>query len=209
MKSSSELKFDIIVRDVFHSTLKPLGYKKRGNNFYIETSGIGKIINLQKSTFNSKDHISFTINTGVFSPEYWQHYYNFHDKPIPAFPTEPDCILRRRIGRLLNTRDTWYEIKENTDIGEAKSIQDYNLNSVILPYFNSVNSNEDLLREINEGNALSLSPIAKLFMLGKLKRYGEFNFEYKQLLNRTTMNSLEEAIKEIADRFNIEVGELE
>jgi hypothetical protein len=207
MKSSPELKFDIIVKDVFHSTLKPLGYKKRGNNFYIEKNGIGKIINLQKSTFCSKDHISFTINTGLFLPEYWQHYYNYQNKPIPIYPTESECILRRRIGRLLNTKDTWYDINEDTDIEETRFIQTYNLTSVLLPYFNNINSDEDILREIEKGNALALSTVAKLFMLGKLNRCEDFKLEYKQLLNRTTINSIEESLKALAITFNIEVEE--
>lgn len=54
MKTVVELKFDAMVKEAFHHTLKPLGFKRKGNNFYIKVNDVGKIINLQKSTLYSK-----------------------------------------------------------------------------------------------------------------------------------------------------------
>ena len=93
MKSITETKFDKIVKLSFHETLKPLGFKKKGNNFYSQKNGIGHIINLQKNYYYSKDHIHFTINTGVFLPEYWLAVYNLFSKPDPAYRPSQNVFL--------------------------------------------------------------------------------------------------------------------
>jgi hypothetical protein len=203
MKSTTEVKFDSIVRDVFHATLKPYGFRKKGNSFYLD-NGIGKLINLQKSLHNSKDHILFTINVSIFLPDYWELYYNYYGTIVPVFPTDADCILRKRIGSLTNSTDTWYDIDKDTDIEKSRSIQTYNLESVILPYLDGINSNGELLGEISNGHAVSLSPIAKLFMLGRMKLYNEFHLEYRQILSSTIHPRMETTLKELASFFGIE-----
>ena len=135
MKSTTETKFDRIVKQGFHEILKPLGFKKKGNNFYSYKNGIGHIINLQKSYYYSKDHIHFTINTGIFLPEFWSSFYNYFNKPIPDFPTEPECVLRKRIGQLRNENDLWYDITEDGDENGLITEMKKNLNQYILPHF--------------------------------------------------------------------------
>ena len=49
MKTISEIKFDKVIKDGFHEILKPLGFKKKANNFYLKLDTIGQIINVQKS----------------------------------------------------------------------------------------------------------------------------------------------------------------
>ncbi|WP_295653128.1 DUF4304 domain-containing protein [uncultured Mucilaginibacter sp.] len=203
MKTSAELAFDSIVTDIFHKTLKPRGYKKKGNNFYIQNNGIGKIINLQKSKYNSKEYISFTINTGIFSPEYWNNYYNYSNKGIPDYPTEPECILRRRIGELLGTKDTWYEISADSDIDELKAIQFYNLSRVILPYFDKINSNDDILIELDKGR---IAPTLKLFFLCVLNRFAEAQIEYNRLHNETTNQTTLRYLIDLSKKYNLVQG---
>jgi hypothetical protein len=70
MKTISELKFDKIIKDGFHEILKPLGFKKKANNFYLKLDTLGQIINVQKSAWGNKNNIDFTINTGIFVPKY-------------------------------------------------------------------------------------------------------------------------------------------
>jgi hypothetical protein len=115
MKTVSEIKFEKIIKDGFHELLKPLGFKKKANNFYLQLDTIGQIINVQKSAWGNKDSISFTINTGIFVPEYWFAFYNYSDKGLPSYPTEPECLIRKRIGNIRNQHDTWYDIKDRTD----------------------------------------------------------------------------------------------
>jgi hypothetical protein len=203
LKTATETKFEILITEVFTPVLKPLGYRKKANNFYKSLNGIGKIINIQKNKYSSKDHISFTINTGIFSPEYWNVTYNYFNKPIPNYPTEPDCILRRRIGNLLNTGDIWYEINAETDIGALKTEQSRNLLTVILPYFESINSNEDILNELDKGTALTVAPITKLILLGELNMLEEAQFEYRKLLEETHNSHFQSTIKEFGRKYHL------
>ena len=39
MKTSTEVKFDNIIKQGFHEILKPKGFKKKGNNFYLKLKG--------------------------------------------------------------------------------------------------------------------------------------------------------------------------
>lgn len=65
MKTAAETIFDRIIKEGFQEYLKPLGFKKKGNNFYLQLPDVGQIINIQKSMYYSKSQIEFTINTGI------------------------------------------------------------------------------------------------------------------------------------------------
>lgn len=116
MKTKTEIKFDELISNGFQLLLKPLEFKKKRYNFYLQREDLGQIINIQKSFWYSKDHIHFTINTGIFIPEYWKAVYNYHGREVPNFPTEPECIIRKRIGKLKKQGDIWYDLNEKTDL---------------------------------------------------------------------------------------------
>ncbi|WP_416171449.1 DUF4304 domain-containing protein [Algoriphagus boritolerans] len=48
MKTGTEIKFNKVIKDGFHDVLKPLGFKKKANNFYLQRQELGQIINIQK-----------------------------------------------------------------------------------------------------------------------------------------------------------------
>lgn len=59
--------FKEIVSTVFKEKFKPYGWKKDGNNFrYISNDGLGKIINFQRSKWNTAEEIVFYINYGIY-----------------------------------------------------------------------------------------------------------------------------------------------
>lgn len=62
MNTETQEKFDRIIKESFTEILKPLGFKKKANNFYLPLEKIGHIINIQKSYYSPKDDIRFTIN---------------------------------------------------------------------------------------------------------------------------------------------------
>ncbi|MDP3393074.1 DUF4304 domain-containing protein [Sediminibacterium sp.] len=203
MKTISELKFDKIIKDGFYEILKPLGFKKKSNNFYLKLNTIGQIINVQKSAFGNKDSISFTINTGIFVPEYWLAFYNYSDKGLPYYPTEPECLIRKRIGDLRNQHDTWYDIKERTDeqllIDEMKK----NLTSFILPYFDRLNSTEKMLQELDKADMM-MTPLGKLIIYGELKQFDKAKREYERLLNKKTNPHFLMTVKEYGQKYGLD-----
>ena len=149
MKTEAELKFSEILKSCFHEKLKPLKFKKRSKNFYRNLGDLGQIINVQKSMYGTKKNISFTANIGIFSPVYWRYVYNFKDELDPPFyPTEPVCIIRKRFGRFIDGKDKWYDVDARTDIEPIKSEISEVMDNKILPFFEKIKTNYDLLNYI-------------------------------------------------------------
>ena len=203
MKTPTELKFDQIIKRGFHEVLKPEGFKKRGNNFYRQLSDLGQIINIQKSQFYSKDQIHFTINTGIFVPEHWRGLSYNAGKELPTFPTEPECLIRKRIGSLRDQHDTWYDVDERTN--EEKLIVEMreNVERYILPYFNSIKSRQDFLSVIKK-EKLIFHPLGGLIVYGELNMIDEAKAEYQRMLDDKKWNpSFLQTIKEYGQKYGV------
>jgi len=203
MKTESEIKFDKIIKDGFHELLKPLGFKKKANNFYLQLDTIGQIINVQKSSFGNKDSISFTINTGIFVSEYWIAFYNFSDKGLPDFPTEPECLIRKRIGTLRNQHDTWYDIKERTNEQLLITEMRKNLTDFVLPHFNKLNSTERMLQELESANTM-MSPLGKLIVYAEFRQFDKAKRAYLELLNNKTNPHFLLTVKEYGQKYGLD-----
>lgn len=203
MKTASEIKFDKIIKEGFHEILKPLGFKKKANNFYLNLDTIGQIINVQKSAFGNKDSISFTINTGIFVPEYWLAFYNHSEEGLPEYPTEPECLIRKRIGNLRNQHDTWYDIKERTDQQQLIAEMRKNLTEYILPYFNRLNSSEKMLQELDKAD-MKLIPLGKLIIYGEFKRLDKARQEYEWLLSNSINPHFLMTVKEYGQKYGLD-----
>jgi hypothetical protein len=203
MSSPTQQKFDELVKEVYWDTLKPLGFKKKANNFYIFTGEIGKIINIQKSMYGTKDDIRFTINIGIFSPEIWLDLYNYQNKPVPVFPTEPDCIVRKRIGSLLKQGDIWYDHSDTGDLTALRDNQRRQLKEVILPYFATINTNEDLIQMLDKEPSHTYNPIARLILLAALKRTDAAKKVMEELLNGNPSHNQKIMIMEKAKAYGL------
>lgn len=202
MKSTAELKFDRILKQGFHEILKPMGFKKKRNNFYLFKNGIGHIINLQKSYWGSKDKIHFTINTGIFLPEFWSAFYNYSNKPIPDYPTEPECILRRRIGQLKNENDLWYDITEDSDESQLIDEMKNNLSEHILPHFGQVLS-KDMLLDLLDRQTTWLQPLEKLIVFGELGDKEKTKKEFLRLVSETRNPSFLRTVEEYGKKYEV------
>ncbi|MEO3404945.1 DUF4304 domain-containing protein [Mucilaginibacter sp. CAU 1740] len=49
MKTTAEVKLEKVIKEGFQKQLKPLGFKKKGIDFYLRQEHIGQIISEQKS----------------------------------------------------------------------------------------------------------------------------------------------------------------
>ena len=59
--------FKRLINEIFLLKFKPYGWKKQGSNFrYIDASGLGRVINFQKSKWNTADELEFFINYGLY-----------------------------------------------------------------------------------------------------------------------------------------------
>lgn len=203
MKTKAEIKFDFIIKEGFQAILKPLGFKKKGNNFYLQLKELGQIINVQKSMFGSKDDIRFTINTGIFVPEYWYGFYNYQHKELPDYPTEPLCLIRKRIGELSGKSDTWYDIAEHTNENMLISEMRQNLHNHILPYFKTIETREACLAMLDK-EVQHLAPMGKMIVYGELKQLEKAKDAYVQLLANGSHPNFLENLKKIARKYGLE-----
>ncbi|WP_367331306.1 DUF4304 domain-containing protein [Sphingobacterium multivorum] len=180
MKTETQEKFDRIIKESFIEILKPLGFKKKANNFYLQLEKIGHIINIQKSYYSTKDDIRFTINVGIFSPEYWLACFNYHNKDVPSYPTEPECMIRERISGMRGLPDIWYNITPMTDIEELITEMKYNISSFILPFFEKLNTVQKLINELEASETL-LHTAAKMTFFTELKLLDKARAEYRKI----------------------------
>lgn len=167
-KTEIEEKFDYLVSKVIWSHFKPLGYKKSGNNFrfYDDTNEWGKIVNFQKSMYYNKEHIHFTINIGLFLND---TYLNFGKPPGNKF-TEPSCVIRNRIGDLMNTKDTWYDLTPETDIENFSENIETIFKKYILSYLNKYKSKQDIFFALTQKIRYSVNELECLFYNGYKKQ---------------------------------------
>jgi hypothetical protein len=202
MKTATEIKFDKLINEGFHEILKPLGFKKKANNFYLQRQDLGQIINIQKNSWYSKDHIHFTINTGLFLPEHWLGLTYNQGKGIPLFPTEPECLIRKRIGELKGQHDTWYDIEEKTDENKLIIEMQLNLEKYILPYFDRTKTKEAFLN-ILDSEKLILAPLGKLIVYAELKQFDKAKNEYLTILKEKTNPLFLETVKEYGKKYGL------
>jgi hypothetical protein len=161
-KSEMEQKFDYLVSKVIWTHFKPLGYKKRGNNFRYYERDFGKIVNFQKSSFGDKDNIHFTINIGLYLRDF--QFYLMGKYSSDKF-CESHCAVRRRIGELITNRDTWFDLNAEADIAKIYKEVDSAFVKFVLPYLDTINSKEDILR-LMKNSSLMLAGLKTLYHNG-------------------------------------------
>ncbi len=205
MKTEAELKFDRIIKEGFQEVLKPLGFKKKANNFYLQLPELGQIINIQKSAYYSKQKIHFTINTGIFIPQYWLAFYNFHDGTLPIFPTESECLIRKRIGELKKQKDTWYDITDATDENEVIHEMKENLEQFILPHFERLKTISQFLELIETENLLS-GAFDKLIIYGEFKLLDHGQKELEKLLKETRNPHTVASMREYGKQYGLNLS---
>jgi hypothetical protein len=199
MKSETQEKFDRIIKESFIEILKPLGFKKKANNFYLPLENIGHIINIQKSYYSTRDDIRFTINAGIFSPEYWFACFNYHNKDVPAYPTEPECMIRERISGMRGLPDIWYNITPMTDIEELIAEMKCNILSFILPFFEKLNTVQKLINELEASETL-LHTAAKITFFTELKLLDKARAEYRKISKENYNRYQIARLKEYAEK---------
>ncbi|MFP5042910.1 DUF4304 domain-containing protein [Parasediminibacterium sp. JCM 36343] len=203
MKTVTEQNFDIIIKDCFQPILKPLGFKKKGNNFYRQLPDLGQIVNVQKSSYFSKEHISFTINTGLFIPEYWLTFYTYHNGEIPTYPTEPDCAIRQRIGKLKYNIDKWFDIEPTSNINDLKTEATDNVLNYIAPYFERNKSKEDVLKLLQD-TTVNLDNFVRIIIFGEYKEIAKAQVEYEKLKqNKYIFANMKSTLFEYRDKYKL------
>ena len=108
------MNMENIFKDIMKSVyaeLKPLGYKKDGQNFRLfQEDGLCKIINFQRDRWNTKESIAFTMNTGI----YFEKDVSIQNKKFKEY----ECLIRNRL-----LSDKWWHIDADADCDAVKERQ--------------------------------------------------------------------------------------
>ncbi|MDR2204958.1 MAG: DUF4304 domain-containing protein [Flavobacteriaceae bacterium] len=149
-KTKTEKYFDDLVSHIF-TFFKPLGYKKKGNNFryYNEEGKWGEIINFQKNRWNTKLHIKFTVNIGLYMEnhknDYNKHFLNDTKSVLDSF-TIHLCYTQRRIGFITNYKeDKWFEVYDLVDYEKLKATLERDFVEFVIPFLDRIKTKEDIL----------------------------------------------------------------
>lgn len=169
-KTEIEKLFDNLVSKIIWTHFKSLEYKKAGNNFryYEKNREFGKIVNFQKSSFYSKDHISFTVNIGLYLADFER--YHTGKNSAEKF-SESICAVRQRIGKLINGYDIWYELDAETDIVQLQERLEQIFLRKVIPYLNKIKTREDVIDQLLiEGSDYYIARVKTLYYNGHKER---------------------------------------
>ena len=164
-KTVTQSRFDKLVSETLWPLFKVRGYRKTGNNFrFYDSSGWGKIVNIQKSSFSDRNAIKFTVNTGL----YLVKADTMFELAKAASFLEPDCLVRKRIGNLNGLqKDLWYELTDLTSESELEQEVKHDFNSFIVPYLDKIQSETDICQQIiREHSPKSVEAIRAVFDCG-------------------------------------------
>jgi uncharacterized protein DUF4304 len=117
---------------VAYASMKPRGFSRKGQSFYLYRHANWGIVNFQKSTGSTREKILFTINLGVASTRLLEFFESgrFSDRR----PNIWDCHWHERIGSLLPGRqDTWWSIDATTPLEELTQTLCGHLQDVGIP----------------------------------------------------------------------------
>ncbi len=140
-----QLEYLEILNDSISPILKELSFQKRGINFYRKINDIIQLFTIQKSQWNDKENISFTIDIGFFNETIYKVAWD--KKMVPKTIKEFDCFLSTRVGLLSQKMDYWYELNENCQLDQLKQELKNELLLYVEPIFELYNSLEAIAKQ--------------------------------------------------------------
>ncbi len=102
--------FKQVLADAVTAVLKPRGFKKKRWNYTRPLPGLVWTVQVQRSQWNDSNHLSFTLNCGVYvvgvAPLMW-------GKPDPTNPGSEHFSVGGRIGAFEDPDgvDLWWELR--------------------------------------------------------------------------------------------------
>lgn len=137
-----ENMFKELLTYIYVSALKPLGWKKEGSNFRLYCDdGLCKIINFQKSRWNTSQECEFYINMGLYIEE-------TNEISNRKF-REYECQLRKRISYAGGT----YRLNCEMDLLAAEQQYVKIIKEEALSFFVNFDTKENFVRMLLSGEA--------------------------------------------------------
>ncbi|MCB0841418.1 MAG: DUF4304 domain-containing protein [Bacteroidetes bacterium] len=154
--------------------LKPMGFSKKGNSFYLEAIKNYGVVNFQKSKESTKDIVKFTINFGIYSDVLGRLQYGYNSS---AKPEVEQCHWRARVGSFMpGSPDYWWNVSTSDNLFGIISNVIETVQSIIVPEINKHLSDEGLINGwMNESYAGTTEIGRFKYLTTLLKAKGDFD----------------------------------
>jgi len=153
-----------LIKTYLVTLLKEHGFKKSNITWNRNSVEVTHVINTQKSRFNEKYYIRFTLNVGMWMQPVWSIYHNLE---IPKFISINNCFPDFRLGELLydfsKVRDKWWLI---TNVDDVKVVGEELYNALAqkcIPFLDQFKLMSDVKTFVDKNKvSLCMFPYSKL-----------------------------------------------
>ena len=183
--------FEACISNELTPNMKTLGFKKQNLNYFRNTGEIIQTFNIQRSQWNSSQHIKFTGNIGLTEPISYALINKLSKQPTQIKHYEAQFNVR--LGQITDNEDYWYELnKSNQDeVVINKFRNDIKILCRFMESYESRNALLDLIKEKEKDSTFIFNPID---IYGLLKVSGQdkeakeiFRKHYKELKEPTML----------------------
>ena len=142
-----------------------LGFRRRGSLLRAVSQGNAGLVEFQKSTKSSADHILFTVNLAVVCGALLEPEQSSLEKV-----RSPEAHLRQRVGMLMPGRpDKWWEIRNGVDVGALADEVSTLIATDAAPYVARYLDPGELIALWETGQSPGLTETQRVRYLEKLK----------------------------------------
>ena len=152
-KTAAELNFEELISHGFHANLKENGFRKKKVNFVRRNGQISHVVHVPRNIRGTRTDIKYTVNFAIVSHLFWLSEFDVTGEGnLPVNFLEYDSIIKLNIGHFHGKEEMWLDLKgshsSNKIIKEATVL----LYDKIFPIFEQFQTDDDIIRELKEGN---------------------------------------------------------
>lgn len=172
-------RIDNLIKGHLSPLLKKNGFKKKKNLWNRNRGSFVDVIDVQEAKGSTASSERLTLNIGVFVPELYEAVW---DKPTQGFAQEADCVVRFRLGALLQddftgkALDTWWDLNTDQDVDAVGLELTEALENKAFPFLDSMSDFKGLADVVDGmGGWQKQYPLMQLYLalirkeLGQLK----------------------------------------
>jgi len=144
---------DSVIKESIQPLLKTHGFKKKGLQWNRCRDYFIDVVTLQEAKHSSDDNIVFTLNLGIFVPSFFEAVWN---KPPGGFVNEADCVVRVRLGDLIQDRpygdalDKWWTVSGTVIEESTKDEIQEALKSKGVPFLDSFDNIQAIAEHLGQ-----------------------------------------------------------
>lgn len=184
--------FDDLLKYCYLSVFKPVGWKKEGSNFrHYGSDGLCKIINFQKSRWNTSQECVFYINMGIYIEK---------EKEIEKKKfCEYECQFRNRA----SSKGGAYILNADVDLLSFQEQIAHIIADEVLVFLNNFDSKENFVKMLLSGEAQRYTCIPVMhYHTCKLLCDMGFKKEILAIIENKKSSLFEELAAEIKNEMN-------